>query len=273
MKLTWRIALLIALAALAIGGLFLLPSIAQDPTYHNFADHRAIFRIPNFWNVVSNLPFLMVAMFGFFRVGQFAEAWERRAHMVLLGALALVALGSSYYHLHPTDDTLFWDRLPMAVVFMALLAITMGERVNSQAGRLMFLPLLVIGAGSLLVWLGTGDLRAYVLVQFYPMVAVPLMLSLFPPRYTGTPGLWAMVAFYVLAKIFELTDYWIWNVAAPLSGHPWKHVAGAAAMFCYVLTVRERGLLTLTDPAPTSSDNSQLPRASQTKRPASISCT
>jgi hypothetical protein len=27
----------------------------------------------------------------------------------------------------------FWDRLPMTVVFMALLSITIGERVDSEA--------------------------------------------------------------------------------------------------------------------------------------------
>ena len=29
----------------------LLPPISQDPGYHNFADHRTIWGVPNFWNV------------------------------------------------------------------------------------------------------------------------------------------------------------------------------------------------------------------------------
>ena len=85
----------------------------------------------------------------------------------------------------------------------------------------------------------TGDLRAYGLVQFYPVAALPPMVGLFPPRYTGTRGLWAMVGFYVLAKVLESFDS---SIAAVLStgGHPWKHLAAAAAMWCYVKTVAGR---------------------------------
>jgi len=88
-------------------------------------------------------------------------------------------------------------------------------------------------------WVATGDLRAYGLVQFYPVAALPPMVGLFPPRYTGTRGLWAMVGFYVLAKVLESFDS---SIAAVLStgGHPWKHLAAAAAMWCYVKTVAGR---------------------------------
>jgi hypothetical protein len=33
-----------------------LPPLLQDQAYHQFADQRELFGIPNFWNVVSNLP-------------------------------------------------------------------------------------------------------------------------------------------------------------------------------------------------------------------------
>ena len=238
-----RIALLIGLGAVAILIAFLLAPVPQDPGYHQFADGRTVFGIPNFWNVISNAPFLLVALWGVRALGNpraFAESWERYAYIALLSGLALVAFGSSYYHLHPNDATLFWDRLPMAIVFMALLAITVGERVHPRAGALLLTPLLALGVASLLDWRVTGDLRLYGLVQFYPMLALPLMLAVFPPRYTGTVGIWAMIGFYALAKLLEFADHPIWSVAAPISGHPWKHVAGAAAMLCYVEAVRHR---------------------------------
>jgi hypothetical protein len=59
-----RVALTVGLAAVAAGVLFLLPPIPQDLRYHEFADHRTVWGIPNFWNVVSNLPFLLVALWG-----------------------------------------------------------------------------------------------------------------------------------------------------------------------------------------------------------------
>jgi len=254
MTCNWRIALLTGLAAAAILIAFLLPPITQNPAYHHFSDGRTILGIPNFWNVVSNAPFLLVALWGLRARSRFGDAWERSAYRILLLGVASVAIGSSYYHLDPSDARLFWDRLPMAIVFMTLLAITIGERIGSRTGRFWLLPLLAMGVGSLLLWRSTGDLRAYGLVQFYPMLALPLMLILFPPRplpdgratsrgsdcYPGSAGLWAMMAFYALAKALELLDQWVWRMAPPLSGHPWKHVAGAIAMLCYVQTMRGR---------------------------------
>ena len=50
------------MAASLVG--LLLPPIPQDQGYHDFADHRTMFGIPNFWNVVSNLPFVAVGAVG-----------------------------------------------------------------------------------------------------------------------------------------------------------------------------------------------------------------
>jgi hypothetical protein len=237
-----RIALLAGLAVAAVVALLLFPPIRQDPGYHSFADQRPFWGVPNFWNVVSNLPFLLVAMWGvraFESTAAFTEKWERVAYGVLLGGVALVAFGSAYYHAWPDNATLFWDRLPMTIVFMALLASTIGERVSMPVGRLLLFPLLLVGVASILYWRVTGDLRPYVVVQFYPMVALPMMLLLFPPRYTGAIGIWAMIGLYGLAKSLELFDAQIGAVVAT-GGHPWKHVAGAAAMFCYVRMVTRR---------------------------------
>jgi len=52
------------LSLIAAGAWFLLPPIPQNPLYHSFADQRTIWGVPNFWNVVSNLPFLAVAVIG-----------------------------------------------------------------------------------------------------------------------------------------------------------------------------------------------------------------
>lgn len=243
-RISWRIGLVIGLAVVAVLIAFLLPPIRQDVAYHHFADNRTIFGIPNFCNVLSNVTFLFVALWGLARSGRFVEPWECTAHIALLGGTGLVAFGSGFYHFHPSDANLFWDRLPMTVVFMALLSITIGERVNAQAGRRLFIPLLAIGATSLLVWKITGDLRMYGLVQFYPMLALPLVLIFFPPRYTGTAGVWAMIGLYAIAKVLEFSDQWVWRIAAPLSGHPLKHIAGAVAMLCYVETIRRREILT-----------------------------
>ena len=241
-----RMWLLAGFAIAAAGTLLIIPPIVQDPGYHSFADRSTLLAIPNFWNVITNLPFLVVAVWGMraTRSSAFLYTWERVAYGILLAGLGLVAFGSAYYHAWPSDDALVWDRLPMTIVFMSLLATTIGERVTMPAGRLLLFPLLILGIGSVVYWKVSGDLRPYVFVQFYPVVALPFMLLLFPARYSDTKWLWGMIGLYGLAKVFELFDAQIGTVIAT-GGHPWKHLAGALAMFCYCRSVTVRSALKL----------------------------
>ena len=243
-----RVALIAGLPVVALVFLLLHGPMAQNevlPDYHNFADQRTLWGVPNFWNVVSNLPFLLAAIWGLRTVGSrtaFVEKWERTAYWILLIAVALIAVGSSYYHAWPDDATLFWDRLPMAVMFMALLATTIGERISPRGGRLLLLPLLAAAVVSVLYWRVADDLRLYLLVQFYAFAAVPLMLLLFPPRYSGTAGIFTMIALYGLALGFDRGDRAVAAIIAT-GGHPWKHIAGAAAMSAYLSTLAQRRAL------------------------------
>ena len=54
----------LGLMAASVVVLLLLPPIAQDQSYHRFADERTLLGVPNFWNVVSNLPFIAVGAAG-----------------------------------------------------------------------------------------------------------------------------------------------------------------------------------------------------------------
>ena len=155
--------------------------------------------------------------------------YRHAATAVLFLGIFLTGLGSSYYHWSPNDDTLFWDRLPMTLCFMAILAIMIEERVNAKAGRFLLWPLLAIGLFSLLLWRGTGDLRLYVWVQFFPAVALVALFLMFPPRWTGTSYWLVAAGFYALAKLLEFYDAAVYSATRILSGHTLKHLAAAAA--------------------------------------------
>jgi Ceramidase len=213
------------LTAASLTGLLLLSPIAQDQGYHQFADERTIFGVPNFWNVVSNLPFLAVGAAGLRRFR------DDPATVVFFLGVLLTGIGSSYYHWNPNDDTLFWDRLPMTLSFAAILALVVGERVNARAGAMLLWPALATGLFSLLLWRWTDDLRLYFWVQFFPGLAVILLFLLYPPKYTGAKYWIAAGALYVLAKVFEFTDEAIYSAGNVLSGHTLKHLAAAAACF------------------------------------------
>ena len=220
---------LFGLAAVSLLALFVfVPPIAQPQSYHRFADEHALFGIPNFWNVVSNLPFVLVGAWG---------VWTARGDTsasVFFWGVFLTGFGSSYYHWNPNDAGLFWDRLPMSIAFMAVLAYVIGERIDARAGSLLLWPLVALGIFSLLVWRQTGDLRLYGWVQFFPCVVLPLMFWIFPPKFTGTGYWFGCAGFYLLAKLLEHFDAAIFSAFHHvMSGHALKHVAAAAA--CYVL--------------------------------------
>jgi Ceramidase len=206
-------------------GLLFIPPIHQDQSYHQFADQRALLGVPNFWNVVSNFPFIVVGAVGLARFHRDA------ATTVLFLGIFLTGFGSSYYHWNPNDGTLFWDRLPMTLCFMGILAVVIEERVSATAGRMLLWPLLAIGLFSLLLWRWTDDLRLYVWVQFFPALALLLMFVLFRPKYTGTSYWLLAAALYALAKLFEFYDRAIYSVGSIVSGHTLKHLAAAAASF------------------------------------------
>lgn len=259
----WRAGLLVALGILMGGVAALVPPVAQDPAYHHFADQRPLLRVPNFLNVASNLPFLLIGALGLAfllrdrRAGgpsAFAVPGDRQPYWPFFTGVALTGLGSAYYHWRPDNATLFWDRLPMTVAFMGLLASVIGERVSRRAGQRLLWPLLVAGVGSTLYWhlgelRGMGDLRPYGLVQFGSMVLIPLILVLFPARYTGTAYLWMSLGWYALAKAFEYFDHGLLALTG-VSGHTWKHLASAASAYWVLrMLARRRPLAPREDPA------------------------
>lgn len=210
--------------------------LTQDPSYYAFAELGALFGIPYFANVVSNLPFLLVALAGVggLRREGALDRWERRSYATFLAGTALVTFGSAYFHLAPSDARLFWDRLPMTVIFMALLAAVLGDRVHPWADRFSLGPLLVLGVVSVVYWRATGDLSLYALVQGGSIGLIAALTVLRPSRYAGANRtVWAMIGLYGVAKLLEYLDGAI-GLWIPFGGHPLKHLAAAAALGVYV---------------------------------------
>jgi hypothetical protein len=242
-----RLGVVGAVVAIGIVGMAFVRPIAQDPRYHAFADARTIAGIPNFWNVVSNLGFVAVGLGGVWwlaRAGRtldrsLPERWERIAAGTFTAGIALIGAGSAFYHWAPDDDRLVWDRLPMTLVFMSLAALVVGDRVGAATGRRLLGPLLAVGLASVIVWHLTGDLRLYALVQFLPLLVIPLLLILVTGRYTGAGWLWATLGLNGLGKFAELADAGVLHVLL-VSGHTMKHVsmAVATALVLRMLAVR-----------------------------------
>jgi hypothetical protein len=232
-----KIWILLAVVVITATVVYFLKPVAQDPAYHRFADRRSWIGIPNAWNVVSNVFFVLVGIWGYLELFRHQlDLGVRVIYGVLFAGIFLTGFGSAYYHWQPNSDRLIWDRIPMTVVFMSLLTATVSEWVDRRAGAWLLWPLVGLGIGSVLWWhhtedLGQGDLRLYGWVQFFPMVCIPLILILFGKRgrYLGATVLAWAVAWYAMSKGFEFYDVNIFAWTRFISGHSLKHLTAAVA--------------------------------------------
>lgn len=233
----------------AVAFILFVPPIPQDPAYHDFADSRVILGVPGFWNVISNFPFLVVGLLGtvfVIRNGRsVCAAGLELAYLVFFTGIFLTAIGSAYYHLAPANEPLVWDRLPMTIAFAGLFSIVIGEFVSPRIGRAVLIPLLILGALSVEYWAftearGAGDLRAYAVFQFLPIVVTLCLLVTRIPVTGDARYFWVLLAFYLLAKTAEFLDARIFDAGGIISGHSLKHVfaALAAATLLYALAKR-----------------------------------
>lgn len=210
--------------------------IHQLPNYHDFADQLLRFGIPHFADVVSNIGFVIVALWGLSRLrnGQnhsaLASGWA--GYRLFLVGLLMTGFGSAYYHLEPDNARLVWDRLPIAVTCGGLLAGVWGD-THGRDGRDLAAWLSLVGVASVAWWhfteiAGVGDLRPYLVLQILPMVLIPLWH--WQRRTTIAERLSIQVALvlYVMAKLAELYDHEIAQAAA-ISGHTLKHLLAVLA--------------------------------------------
>jgi hypothetical protein len=252
--------MLLSETAMAVALFAMVPPIAQPANYHQFADAHSIFGIPRALNVLSNLPFLIVGCAGIFYLFSndpshlFIQRRERRPYAILFTGVVLTCFGSSYYHLAPDNARLVWDRLPMTLGFMGLMSAIICERISLKIGLRLLPLLLLLGILSVAYWYwtethGSGDLRPYLFVQFFPGLAIPLIIWLYPARYTGNRELLFAALLYVAAKLLEAADRPIYELTRhTVSGHTLKHLAAAWGVWWILRMLQTRRVHTAFDP-------------------------
>lgn len=239
-----RVYALAVLAAALVILAFVLPPFAQPQHYHDFADHRAWLGIPNYGNVASNVMFLVVGLAGLSAMRMPAlramEVAARHAYALMFMGLVFTAFGSAYYHWEPSDARLVWDRLPMTLVFMPLLAAMYAERLCWRSD-LPLLVLTLLGIGSVVYWKFSDNLTPYLVAQAGSILLILLALAILPTPWTRRGLLWPALGCYAIAFICEKFDVAIFQATrGVLSGHTIKHLAAAAAFYFILQMLRQQ---------------------------------
>eukprot|EP00164_Ancoracysta_twista_P008742 GFYU01012722.1.p1 GENE.GFYU01012722.1~~GFYU01012722.1.p1 ORF type:complete len:344 (+),score=17.87 GFYU01012722.1:154-1185(+) len=262
--------------ALVIAFVIVAPAIPQSQEYHNFADDRDALGLPNALNVLSNVVFLIVGLIGlryFLKrtPTDLSEAYslhqgpqsgrsdetnvalytntEWGAWLVFYFGVTLVSIGSSYYHWVPNNGTIVWDRMPMTVSFMTLLAILIAERVGQRAGKWVIIPLVLQGMGSVLLTVFVDDLRWYIVVQALPCILLLPLMRCYPNTYTHSYYYLYAGGAYLFAKIVEFFDQALYD-AITVSGHTLKHLLAAATPAILLAMLVQRRFVDEEEAAP-----------------------
>jgi hypothetical protein len=222
------------------------PHIAQPAHIHDYADQRALWGIPCALDVLSNLPFALMGALGLLQLARLPrEALDRGQRFcaaLFFAGLLVTAVGSSWYHLRADDPGLAVDRVAMSVAFAGLLGLVAATRISGRSGIGLALALLVLAPLSVFVWLFTGNVLAWAVVQFGGLLLVLLLPATVPPLPGALDVRWMLVvAAYAIAKLFEVADHVVYEATGQLfSGHTAKHVVAALAAWPVLSAIAQR---------------------------------
>jgi hypothetical protein len=229
-----KLLLWITLLTITVVFVFIRP-ISQSKTYHHFANDNIVFGINNCWNVLSNIFFSAV---GFIAINFLVK---NKINNLILWSLfvgiVLTGIGSAYYHYAPSNKTLVWDRLPMTIVFTSFFALIYSWSFSEKTGFKIWLLNLAVGIYSVFYWQYTeqefrGDLRLYAIVQFLPIVLIVIIVAANFKKHTFLlKPISMIVLWYIMAKLLEHFDNYLFQISTIISGHPLKHLAASVATF------------------------------------------
>ena len=237
--------LLLACLALLLAA-FLGPHLAQPAHAHDFADQRSLGVLPCALDVLSNLSFALAGAFGLlvlWRVPTSAlDVTQQATAFLFFVGLLLTAAGSTWYHLAPDDAGLAIDRAGMSVAFAGLMGLLAAARISPRSGTALAGALMVLAPASVLVWLQSGNLLPWALVQFGGMGLLLWILATTRAAAGAVRVRWAgVLLLYALAKLFEVQDHAVYAATGELfSGHTVKHVIAAFAAWPVIDALRRQ---------------------------------
>jgi len=159
-KLTRKIILyFLAFGSFAV--VLLSDPIGQDQKYHLFADQRSMFAIPNFFDVMTNILFAFIGLYGMYFTIHKKRDFATWSWFFFFFGISTLFLTSGYYHWSPNDDTLFWDRLSLSLIFASMVIALLSEFLSIRREKFFLITAIIFGIFSIIYWQIFDDLRIY----------------------------------------------------------------------------------------------------------------
>jgi len=175
----------------------------------------------------------------------FEFEWERVAPTVFFSGVLIQGVVSIWFHIEPNATRLIWDQFPMTFVFMGVFGTLIGDRIQSHTMK-AYGPLLFLASVSAGWWIwtivnGDGfDLRPYLFAQFFPLLAMLIVLIFFPGRYTHEKDYWKALLFYSCSEFFGAYDRQTFDILKIISGETIEHILVAGGVWQLLLMFQNR---------------------------------
>lgn len=210
-----------------------LAAIDLDPYW--FPCDGPLLGVPHGANVLTNLPFLILGLWGLLRVWRAGPPVGADSNRVgLWTSVLLLAFGSGAYHLLLTPATLAADRACISGILAFTVAEVLAAVWPGSRRPAVTLSLLAATELSVVLWCLGATSLIYGALQALGSLVLPV-LAFRAWRAGRMPGsalrsLVLFIALYALAKVAEALDAAVCSWTGFLGGHPLKHLLAAAAL-------------------------------------------
>ena len=242
---------LISLLSLVVLALSYGP-IPQPQNYHEFADDREFWNIPNAFDVMSNLALIYPGIIGLAFVHErrnnaVVSDDETSIHITLFAGMILTFAGSVWFHLEPNDSTMLWDRLGMSVIIGSCISLMINDLWDRGLAGKIHIPIVIASITSVLWWPVFDDLRVYFIIKHQPFIIFPILMLFGVRIYDKLSGYYWGLSMFILATAFEFADQAIFDATGFISGHTLKHIAAGIGLWFLMTMVRDRQKLPLEE--------------------------
>jgi len=196
--------------------------IPRAKDYHDFADKRPFFGIPNGLDILSNIA---IALPVFYLISK-----EKKLSFLSINIL-LLAITSAYYHIEPSDKTIFLDML----FVVSVNTVVFSYFVNKEIGMLVYM----LGILSVFYWKKYDDIRLYEFLKIsIPIYGIYMIHK--NPRVSGY--IFPMIILSLLIRYSEFNDKEIYKLTnETISGHTLKHIVAGIEIYLVIVVLQKLG--------------------------------